>query len=96
MYRQSPPPIPRETVTTHSREQEAELVLKRQQEMQERIRQIKESKANTTGGASATRARVAAAQSKAKPLAAEKTGYRFIVKGESVMIDDMKIWDIAR
>lgn len=74
LYRQSPPPIPRESMTTHSREQESELVLKRQQEMQERIRQIKESKANTTGGASATRARVAAAQSKAKPMVAGKTG----------------------
>lgn len=76
LFRQSPPPIPREAATGHSREQEAETVLKRQQDMQDRIRQIKESKANTTGGASATRARVAASQSNAKALKPAKTGLR--------------------
>lgn len=39
---------------------EAEMVLKRQSEMQERLRQIRESKAVTTGGAAAARSRAAA------------------------------------
>jgi hypothetical protein len=67
LVRQVPPPLMRETVPPpqHSREYEMEVILKRQQDMQERLRQAKESKTTTTGGASATRARVAASQSNA-------------------------------
>jgi hypothetical protein len=68
-----PPPLPPSPIVRagppqHSREYENDVILKRQQDMQDRIRQIKESKANTTGGASATRARVAASQSNAKTV----------------------------
>jgi hypothetical protein len=76
----TPPPLIREAPAQHSREYEADLILKRQNDMQERIRQIKESKANTTGGAAATRARVAASQSKVQPIQAEKTGLRRTIR----------------
>jgi hypothetical protein len=55
---------------------EIDALLKRQQDMQERLRQIKQTKATTTGGASATRTRVAASQSHAKPLVPGKAGLR--------------------
>lgn len=71
-----PPPLVRESPPQHSREYETEIVLKRQQDMQERLRQIKESKATTTGGASATRARVAASQSNAKAVQPAKASLR--------------------
>lgn len=77
----TPPPLTREVpAQPYSRESEADLILKRQHDMQERIRQIKESKANTTGGAAATRARVAASQSKIQPIQAEKTGLRRTIR----------------
>lgn len=41
---------------------ESEAVLKHQQNLAERLRQIRETKATTTGGAAATRARVAASR----------------------------------
>ena len=75
VWQASPPPL-RDVPAQHSREFEAELILKRQREMQDRIRQIKESKATTSGGASATRTRVAAEQSNAKPVVAAKAGLR--------------------
>lgn len=28
-------------------------------------------------------------------LNVDKTGYRFVVKGESLLIDDLKVWDVA-
>lgn len=66
-----PPPLVRQTIPPPLRVDvsEVDAVLKRQQEIQERLRQIKETKATTTGGAAATRVRVAASQSNAKPLA---------------------------
>ncbi len=47
---------------------EAAQALKHQQELAERLRQIRETKATTSGGASATRARIAAQKSQ-KPIA---------------------------
>lgn len=76
LVRTTPPPLVLETPHPHSREHEADVILKRQQDMQERIRLIKESKANTTGGAAATNARVSAAQSRAKPIKAAKASLR--------------------
>jgi hypothetical protein len=76
LVRQMPPPLIREAPAQHSREYEADVILKRQNDMQERIRQIKESKAKTTGGAAVTRARVAAVQSNVGPLQVQKTGLR--------------------
>lgn len=75
LVRQVPPPL-RESPPQHSREYENEVILKRQNDMQERIRQIREAKATTTGGASATRARVAASQSNAKALQPAKANLR--------------------
>jgi type IV secretory pathway VirB10-like protein len=63
LFRQAPPPLSQFDVS------EVESQLKRQQELQDRLRKIKETKSTTTGGASATRIRVAAAQTHAKPLA---------------------------
>lgn len=76
LVRQSPPPLVFQSPPRHSREHETEVILKRQQDMQERLRQIKESKTTTTGGASATRARVAASQSNARALQPGKIGIR--------------------
>lgn len=50
VFKTSPPPVP----ATPGR---AEIELKRQAEIQERLRQIRETKAVTSGGAAATRAR---------------------------------------
>ena len=72
----TPPPLVREFQPQHTREHENEIVLKRQQDLQDRLRQIKETKANTTGGASATRARVAASQTNAKTLQPAKASLR--------------------
>ena len=80
LVRMTPPPLTRESTPQHSREYEAEVILKRQHDMQERIRQIKESKATTSGGASATRARVAASQSNAKTLQPGKAGLREVLR----------------
>jgi len=69
----SPPPMP---MAQYEAEREATAALKHQADLQERLRQIRETKATTTGGASATRARVAATQSHAKPAAAAKARIR--------------------
>ncbi len=63
LFRQAPPPLAQFDVS------EVDAQLKRQQDLQDRLRKIKETKVTTTGGASATRVRVAAAQTHAKPLA---------------------------
>ena len=52
------------------------LILKRQQDIQERLRQIQATKATTTGGAAATRTRVSAAQRHPKAVTIAKTGLR--------------------
>ncbi len=72
LVRQVPPPLVRQGMD--DRENAAQL--KRQQDLQERLRQIRETKTTTTGGAAATRTRVAAAQSHAKPILAGKTSIR--------------------
>jgi hypothetical protein len=73
----TPPPLTREVpAQPYSRESEADLILKRQHDMQERIRQIKESKANISGGAAATKAQVAAARGKTQPPQTAKSGLR--------------------
>lgn len=74
-----PPPLARHLMPSPRRVEDSgidEAQLKRQQDIQDRLRQIKETKATTTGGASATRVRVAASQSHAKPLALGKTSLR--------------------
>lgn len=63
----TPPPLPKATVPRASRESgydaavanEAAKALKHQQDLAERLRIIRETKATTSGGAAATRARVA-------------------------------------
>lgn len=80
LVRQVPPPLVRDSTPQYSRESEAEVILKRQLDMQERIRQIKASKATTSGGASATRARVAASQSHAKAAQPGKSGLRGVLR----------------
>lgn len=68
----TPPPLTRPAVppampmAAFEASREAAATLKHQQDLAERLRQIRETKATTTGGASATRARVAASKSKAK------------------------------
>lgn len=67
-----PPPIPQVTYTLPgafvAAEEENARVLKHQQDLADHLRQIRETKATTTGGAAATRARVAASKNKAKPM----------------------------
>ena len=73
----TPPPLTREAPARQvARESEADLILKRQHDMQERIRQIKESKANISGGAAATKAQVAATRGKTQPNQTAKSGLR--------------------
>lgn len=52
------------------------LILQEQQEIQDRLRQIREAKATTTGGAAATRTRVSAAQRHPQSPHVAKTGLR--------------------
>lgn len=52
------------------------LILKQQQDIQERLRQIRETKATTTGGAAATRNRVSATQRHTQVAHSAKTGLR--------------------
>jgi type IV secretory pathway VirB10-like protein len=67
-----PPPVPRQA---HSRKDESDTVLRRQLDLQERLRVIKESKAQTSGGAAATRLRVAASQTGSQaPQLDERSG----------------------
>ena len=73
-FRQTPPPLSQFDTS------EAEAQLKRQQDIQDRIRKIKETKATTTGGASATRVRVAASQAHAQPLALGETSLKSSLK----------------
>ena len=60
-----PPPLPMAAAIAA---EEAAAALKHQQDLAERLRQIRATKAETTGGAAATRARVAAVRSAPKPL----------------------------
>jgi len=55
---------------------EADAALKHQQDLAERLRQIRENKATTTGGAAATRARLAAEKAPPKAVAAVSMGLR--------------------
>lgn len=73
LARSVPPPL---TMARQEAEREVAAALKHQTDLQERLRQIKETKATTTGGASATRVRVAASQSHAKPLVPGKARLR--------------------
>lgn len=73
LVRAVPPPL---TMAGQEAEREAAAALKHQTDLQERLRQIRETKATTTGGASATRARVAATQSHAKPILPGKASLR--------------------
>jgi len=85
LVRQGPPPLmspsPSHTVADYANA----AILKRQQDIQERLRLIRETKvttsggtakATTTGGAAATRTRVSAAQSHAKSVTPAKAGLR--------------------
>jgi hypothetical protein len=82
LMRQSPPPLMREAPapTNHMRQDEADAIMKRQQDLKDRLKLIKETKAKTSGGAAATRNRVAASQTNAKPLLAVKSGLRSAVR----------------
>lgn len=60
--RMLPPELP---VFAEERANESAAILKHQQDLEERLRQIRETKATTSGGASATRSRLAA---KGKPV----------------------------
>ena len=68
LVRQIPPPLVRQSPPQLREDREHAAQLKRQQDLQDRVRQIRETKTATTGGAAATRTRVAAAQSHAKPI----------------------------
>jgi hypothetical protein len=63
----APPPVRVEMA-------EVDALLRRQQEMQERLKQIRDAKATTTGDAAATRARVAAAAKHPQVSAPGKAG----------------------
>lgn len=71
-----PPPPPPLARQIQARKDESDSVLRRQLDLQERLRILKETKAKTSGGAAATRLRVAAAQTGARvPALAEGGGF---------------------
>lgn len=81
----TPPPLPRESVPSARREagydaavaNETAKALKHQEDLAERLRIIRETKATTSGGAAATRARVASKSPK-------KDGRKQILQSASV------------
>lgn len=80
LVRQSPPPITRPPLppTLPLDPYQDSAMLKRQQELQQRLRKIRATKTTTTGGAAATRSRVSAAQRhpSAEQAAAQAGGLR--------------------
>lgn len=68
-----PPALP---AAVQKAAREAAAVLKHQQELAARLRQIREAKAVTTGGANATRLRLAAQGAAAKPLMPAPLSFR--------------------
>jgi hypothetical protein len=81
LHRAVPPPVP--TAAQYEAELEAAALLKHQMDLQERLRQIRETKASTSGGAAVTRARVAASQSHAAAAAPVKSGLRSALRNRS-------------
>lgn len=79
-YTQGPPPLPKEETLRHTREAEAAALLTRQHELQERLRRIKETRANTPGGAAATKAKMALSQTNAAPPVSSSTSIRTAIK----------------
>lgn len=75
LFRASPPPVPAVVVDT-----DAEL--KRQMELQERLRQAREGKVVTTGGAAATR-KLTASKQTGYAAAGVRNGLREIVRKRS-------------
>ena len=69
-----PPPLARQLPQAGLSDEA--LILRQQREIQERLLQIRETKATTTGGAAATRNRVSAAQRHPKAAQLAKTGLR--------------------
>lgn len=69
----TPPPLQRELPPPLLID---EALLKRQQDMQDRMRQIKETKATTSGNAAATRTRIAAEERHPKTVKPVKAGLR--------------------
>ncbi len=69
-----PPEIPtvysKVTAAVVAAAEESARMLKHQQDLAEHMRRINETRATTTGGAAATRVRIAASKSKAKPFVA--------------------------
>jgi hypothetical protein len=85
LVRQSPPPLVRQSPSLPVELYDNAAILKQQQDIQERLRRIKEAKAapaggtakaTTSGGAAATRTRVSAAQSHAKAVTPAKASLR--------------------
>jgi hypothetical protein len=74
----APPPLIREVAPPplYVDTTEADAILKRQQEIQERLQAIKDTKATTSGNAAETRARIAAASRPMVPTALEKSSLR--------------------
>jgi len=84
LVRPSPPPLMNQSPSRTVADYDNAAILKQQQDLQERLRQIRETKATTggtarattTGGAAATRTRVSAAQSHAKSVTPAKSSLR--------------------
>jgi hypothetical protein len=77
LVRTVPPPLMHTAAPLQAQAEDRDAAaLKRQQEIQERLRQIKETKANTTGRAAETNARVSAARNPIKPQIPAKTGIK--------------------
>jgi len=74
--RKAPPPLARLGEVPPPVRSDEVLILKQQQDIQERLQQIRDTKATTTGGAVATRSRVSAAQRHLKAAPIAKTGLR--------------------
>lgn len=73
-----PPPLRRQTEPVAV----DESMLRRQHEMQERLKQIKETKAITTGNAAVTRTRAANLRKPAKPVEAGPATLRSTLRGK--------------
>ncbi|MEY4244872.1 MAG: hypothetical protein RLZZ245_2457 [Verrucomicrobiota bacterium] len=95
VLRQTLPPELPTAAARYEAAAEAASVLKHQRDLEERLRQIRETKANTTGGAAATRNRLASkGQPTPRPSAATLPSIRSSIRKRSELRRDIVMREV--
>jgi hypothetical protein len=94
-----PPPLARNAplelpAFAEERANEAAAILKHQQDLEARLRQIRETKATTSGGASATRSRLAAKGRGLKPAAPAMPSLRVSIRNRGELRRDIVMREV--